>query len=333
MVRADVTWYARRLAADLGARAVEDPLGFILKHAEKRVRTAARKLNTKTLPELLAATAQEVSTRFEIFETDDELTQLVATYMARGETGFAQLPKDFRDSFGVTLRLLNRKPWEPEHVSVIDCRGSKKHRLYYTEWHELSHLLTLTQQGQLKFRRTHAQRQVADEALMELVAGHFGYWSPMLQPHLGGALTFESLTRIRFEQCPEGSWQSFVHAAIDRWPSPATYLKAEMRLKRSEERQRDQMTIWVQPNGAKLRLVEVVVNEAARSRGVELFPNMRVPEESILHRIYARQQDAGRADECLSMWESSDRGALRACAIVVAGRPAYEGVEGLITFK
>ena len=112
MVRADVTWYARRLAADLGAKAADDPVLFILKHAEKRVRAATKKLNVKTLPELLDATAQEVSTRFEVIETDSELTHLVGTNVARGETGFAQLPKDFEDSFGVTLRLLKRRDWD-----------------------------------------------------------------------------------------------------------------------------------------------------------------------------------------------------------------------------
>ena len=333
MVRPDVTWYARRLAADLGAKASDDPVPFVLKHAEKRVRAAAKKLNARTLPELLDATAQEVSTRFEIIETDDELTRLVATNVARGETGFAPLPKDFEDSFGVTLRLLKRREWEPERVSVIDCRGTKKYKSYYTKWHELAHLLTLTEQGQLKFRRTHAERQAPDEALMELVAGHFGYWSEILQPHLTGNLTFETLIRIRSEQCPEASWQSFVHAAIDRWGAPAVYVKAAMGLKRGEERQRNQASMWSIPVGQKLRLADVVVNDSARSRGAELFPNMRVPEQSILHRIYARQHAPGSADECLSMWESSQRGALPSCAVVVEGRRAYEAVEGLITFN
>jgi len=333
VVRADVTWYARRLAADLSAKAAGDPVAFILKHAEKRVRAAAKKLNAKTLPELLDATAQEVSTRFEIIESDEELTRLVATNAARGETGFAQLPKDFEDSYGVTLRLLKRRDWEPERVSVIDCRGTKKYKSYYTKWHELAHLLTLTEQRQLKFRRTHAERQAPDEALMELVAGHFGYWSEILQPHLTGDLTFEALTRIRSEQWPEASWQSFVHAAIDRWTKPAAYVKAAMGLKRAEERQRNQKAMWLLPAAGKLRLADVVVNTPARLRGAELFPNMRVPEQSILHRIYERQQDPGSAEECLSMWESSDRGALRACAVVVTGRRAYEAVEGLITFN
>jgi hypothetical protein len=317
----------------LGATAADDAVTFILKHAEKRVRAAVKKLNAKTLPELLMATAQEVSTRFEIVGSDADLTRLVETSVARGESGFAQLPKDFRDSFGVTLRLLKRRDWEPEHVSVIDCRGSKRHRSYYTKWHELAHLLTLTRQGQLKFRRTHAERQPADEALMELVAGNFGYWSEILQAHLKGDLSFEALTRIRSEQCPEGSWQSFVHAAIDRWSVPAVYVKAEIRLKRGEERLRNQQGLWPMPTGGKLRLADVVVNDSARSRGAALYPNMRVPEQSILHRIYAGEATASTADECLSMWESTDRGALQRCAVVVQGRPAYEAVEGLITFE
>jgi hypothetical protein len=253
--------------------------------------------------------------------------------VTRGETGFAQLPKDFEDSYGVTLRLLKRRDWEPECVSVIDCRGSKKYKSYYTKWHELAHLLTLTQQGQLKFRRTHAERQAADEALMELVAGYFGYWSEILQPHLTGDLTFDTLTQIRSQQCPEASWQSFVHAVIDRWAAPAVYVKAAMGLKRAEERQRNQTSPWLIPAGGKLRLADVVVNESARLRGAGLFPNMRVPEQSILHRIHAQQESPGSAAECLSMWESSQRGALASCAVVVTARRAYDAVEGLITFN
>ena len=331
-MRTDVTWYARRLAADLGAKATEDPVAFVLRHAEKQVRAAAKKLNARTRPDLLDATAQEVSTRVEIIESDEELSRLVAMNVARGETGFATLPTDFQDSYGVTLRLLKRRDWEPERVSVIDCRGAKKYKSYYTKWHELAHLLTLTAQDQLKFRRTHAERQRPDEALMETVAGHFGYWSEILQPHLTGELTFEALAKIRSEQCPEGSWQSFVHAAIDRWRAPAVYVKGVIGLKRAEQRQRNQTAMWLMPPAGKLRLADVVVNGHARTRGADLFPNMRVPEQSILHRIHARQEEPGSAEECLSMWESSDRGALRACAVVVHGRRAYDAVEGLITF-
>jgi len=331
VVRSDVTWYARRLAADLGAVG-DDPIEFILDHAERQIRAVAKKHCVSTLADLLTATAQAVGTRFETVSTDEELDQLVARYIDRGETPFAQLPKDFRDSFGVTLRLIQRRPWELEHVSVIDCRGSKAYRAFFTKWHELAHLLVLTQQAQFKFRRTHAEKQAADEALMDMIAARFGYWSGILQPHLGGNLTFETLSAIKSAHCPEGSWQSFVHAAIDRWPTAAVYIKAEPRLKRAEERQLNQTTLWTRTSTAKLRLADVIVNDAARSRGADLFPNMRVPQTSILHRIHTSREDGGTATECLSLWESSARGALRQCEIVVVGRSAYEGVEGLISF-
>jgi hypothetical protein len=333
MVRADVSWYARRLAIDLGASATDDPIDFILGHVDRQIRRAAKKQNAKSLPELLAAAAQETSTRFEVVDSDSQLNQLITTFIERGEIGFAQLSKDFEDSFGVTLRLLKRRSWEPAHVSVIDCRGSKAYKSYYTKWHELAHLLTLTRQGQLKFRRTHTSRQPADEALMEMLAGHFGYWSDMLRPHLHGELTFATLKRIKGAHCVEGSWQSFVHAAVERWPGPSVYLRAELKLKRQEERQQTQTVLWVQPPGSKLRISDLAVNAAARSAGAELFLNMRVPEQSILYRIFTAQEDAGTALECLSMWESSDRGALRAHDIIVTGQPAYNGVEGLIAFN
>jgi hypothetical protein len=331
VVRSDVTWYARRLAADLGA-AGQDPVEFILGYAERQIRAVKKKHRVGTLSDLLAATAQEVGTCFEGVSTDEELDQLVVRYTDRGETAFAQLPNDFRDSFGVTLRLINRRPWELAHVSVIDCRGSKAYRAFFTKWHELAHLLVLTRQAQFKFRRTHAEKQAADEALMDMIAARFGYWSDILQPHLVGKLTFETLGGIKSAHCPESSWQSFVHAAIDRWPTPAVYLKAEPRLKRAEERQLNQSHLWSHTSAAKLRLSDVIVNDSARSRGADLFPNMRVPQTSILHRIHSGEVEEDAATECLSLWESSARGPLRQCEIAVVGRSAYEGVEGLISF-
>src|SRR6266496_1223753 len=102
MVRADVSWYARRLAIDLGAKTADDPIDFILGHVDQQIRRAAKKQNAESLPELLAAASQEVGTRFEVIESDSQLNQLITTFPERGEIGFAQLSKDFEESFGVT---------------------------------------------------------------------------------------------------------------------------------------------------------------------------------------------------------------------------------------
>jgi Zn-dependent peptidase ImmA (M78 family) len=103
-------------------------------------------------------------------------------YLAKGEKRFVEL-SDFlakEDDFGVTFRLGNRELWELEFVSIIDCRGNKSVRAYFTKWHEIAHLMTQTQQMRFAFRRTHSSDQNPDEErLMDAIAGRFGF-SPNL---------------------------------------------------------------------------------------------------------------------------------------------------------
>ena len=94
--------------------------------------------------------------------------------------------------------------WEPEFVSVIDSRGSKAFRAYFTKWHELAHLLTLTDQLRLSFRRTHVARNFnsPEEALMEVIAGHFGFYGPIVKPHISGTISFDAIEALRQEAVP-----------------------------------------------------------------------------------------------------------------------------------
>ena len=70
--------------------------------------------------------------------------------MLRGEKIFATLEQELsEDVFAITYRRNNGEYWEREFVSVIDSRGSKASRVYFTKWHELAHLLTLIDQLRL----------------------------------------------------------------------------------------------------------------------------------------------------------------------------------------
>ena len=56
----------------------------------------------------------------------------------------------------------------------------------------------------------------------------------------------------------------------------------------------------------QLRAVMVVQNEAARQRGLFIAPNMRVPESSLIHRVYADESLNDRESiENLRDWEHS----------------------------
>jgi alkylation response protein AidB-like acyl-CoA dehydrogenase len=74
-----------------------------------------------------------------------------------------------------------------------------------------------------------------------------------------------------------------------------------------------------------LRAVRVDPNERAREKGYMLFGNMRVPEESVIFRLFAEGGDYHEAEEDLSWWTGR-----QACPVKVKARVVGEAVEALI---
>src|SRR5688572_13538086 len=162
-----------KLVRDLGIGATDDPIAAVIKFCDKRVKDFLKPFpDCNTLTELLHCVAAKLDTTFEIVTTDDDLRQIQNKYVLRGEKIFANLEQELsEDVFAITYRRNNGEDWEPEFVSVIDARGSKASRVYFTKWHELAHLLTLTDQLRLSFRRTHVANNFnsPEEALMEVI--------------------------------------------------------------------------------------------------------------------------------------------------------------------
>src|SRR5258705_2521189 len=184
-----------KLARDLGIGATDDPIAAVIKFCDRRVKNFLKTFpDCDTLTDLLDCIAAKLGTVFEIVTTDEDLRQIRKKYLVRGEKIFATLGQELsEDVFAITYRRNNREHWEPEFVSVIDSRGSKALRAYFTKWHELAHLLTLTDQLRLRFRRTHVAKSFnsPEEALMEVIAGLFGFYGPFLKPRIGDTISFE----------------------------------------------------------------------------------------------------------------------------------------------
>lgn len=201
-----------KLARDLGIAPSEDPIAAIIKFCERRVKEVLQTFpDCYTLPELLNCVAGKLGTVFETVANDDDLQRIQRKYVLSGETIVAGLDHELsEDVFGITYRRNHRESWEPEFVSVIDARGSKASRVYFTKWHELAHLLTLTDQLRLSFRRTHVGTSFSspEEAMMELIAGHFAFYGPFVKPHTSGAISFKAIDSLRQSLCPEASQQS-----------------------------------------------------------------------------------------------------------------------------
>lgn len=320
-----------KLARDLGIAGSDDPITAIIKFCERRVKKVLETFpDCHSLTELLDCVAAKLGTIFETVMTDEDLAKIQKKYLAQGEKIFAGLDQELsEDAFAITYRRNHREPWEPEFVSVIDARGEKAVRAYFTKWHELAHLLTLTDQLRLSFRRTHVAKNVnsPEEALMEVIAGHFGFYRPFIKPRKGGSISFEAIEALRREVCPEASQQAALIGIVKAWPQPCLLVNARLARKKRAALQRDLFP--TNGSAASLRAVHVTVNEAARQMNLAIYENMRVPETSIIYRVFQGMAH-GEATENLSSWETSTGFRLSDRLVEIEAKRSWESVDALI---
>jgi hypothetical protein len=290
------------------------------------VRKIAKQFGCKTLKDLLDATAGEVDTVFEEVHSDQDLREIRDKYLRKGDTAFANLEADLRgsDDYAITLRRLKREEWEPQFVSVIDCRGAKVYRTYFSKWHELAHLLTLTPQLRLVFRRTHSGCAARDpeEVLMDVIASDMGFLQELLPNGALGDVSFESIRRIKDEFCPDASVLSATIGIVKALPIPCILLEAKPALRKYER-----------GGGlaapAALRAVNVTVNIAARDAGIQFHRNWRVPAESVIARVFENGLYVESVED-LSWWVTSDGGGLSPCPVLVKAKKNWDSVQALL---
>jgi len=124
-----------------------------------------------------------------------------------------------------------------------------------------------------------------------------------------GTLTFDAVENIRRHAFPDASFQSTLFACHHRCTEPAVYVEATPALKVEDRREITQgaqrLFDDLRPV-PQLRAVMVVQNDAAKQRGLFIAPNMRVPESSLIHRVYCDESLNDRESiENLRDWEHS----------------------------
>jgi hypothetical protein len=326
-----------KLARDLGIKIKknDDPVTAVLQYCERRVKSMMGGVtDCGTLSQMLDWIANKVGTSFEIISSDEDLERIKQKYLAQREKAFVRLEDEFSDEvFGVTFKLLHCESWEPQYVSIIDCRGEKAARGYFTKWHEIAHLLTQTEQMRLVFRRTHSSANGGDpeERLMDVIAGRFGFYPPFVHSFIKEEISFEAIEDLRIQLCPEASQQSSLINFAKCWNAPCILLRAEMGLRKGEEAKLSQGGFYF-ADGPQyvLRAVHVSPNDLARDSKFAIYENMRVPEKSVIHRVFNDELLYAEAEEDLSWWESSSGRSLIANRIKVKARWWMQGVEALI---
>lgn len=302
-----------KLAADLGLKASSDPIAAILAFCDRKVGAFLKEMETcHSLMDFLNWVGARVGTRFICIRSEEDLLSTVAEFVALGEKAFAGLESELADDvYGITYRLQNAASFAPPFVSIIDCRGDKNARAYFTKWHEIAHLLTLTDQQRLRFTRSHseADRKDPEERLMDIIAGKIGFYHRIFHKTVSGNISFSQLERVRQELCPEASLQSSLISFIKYWPVPCIYLRADVGLNKREEQTVGQGTFnFMDAPAPVLRAVEVSVNELAREEGFQLFPNMRIPESSAVQTLFASGFGSTNAIEDFQDWNSRSSG-------------------------
>jgi len=324
------------LAKDLGIRTVDNPVADILKHCEKRIKRILKDTtDCRSLSELLNWVAGKLETSFEEIHSDYDLAEIKAKYLNRGERVFVALDGEFSDEvLGITYRLSNREPWEPSFVSIIDCRGANASRAYYTKWHELAHLLILTDQLRLCFRRTqHLSNKDPEEVMIDIIAGKFGFYRPFIEPHVNGEISFEQIETLRQALCPEASNQASLIGFVHAWPEPCLLALCKEGLKASERRRAIQTSFLEDLPMPVLRAVKITPSEAARDKYLSIHQNMRVPEQSIINVVHNGEIDYAEAMEDLSWWKSSDGTILPAQEVLVKAKRIWNDTYALIIPK
>lgn len=323
-----------KLAADLGLRPTTDPVSNIRAYCRKRLRGLIREFRCTTLPELLEAATARLDTVFVEIRSDEQLERVKREYVTKGEVAFATLDRELgSETFAITFRRRKALPGERAYVSVIDCRGEKASRSYFSKWHELAHLLTLTDQARLSFCRTHPNPEHRDpeEALMDVLAGEAGFFLDFIEPHASGDLTFDKLGTLREDLCPEASDQASLIGFVRAWPEPTLLLRVQPALKKAQRAARAQGSFAFHPAPSPvLRATQATANEAATTAGLWIPPNMRVPERSVIHRVFSGVEEMGQADEDLSWWTSSAGGQLAALPVRVSARRRADHVQALV---
>ena len=272
--------------------------------------------------------------------SDEDVQALARQYVAAGEVIFSTLATQLSpDAFGVLFRLTKQGRRE-RFAAVIDCRGEKQHRRYWTLWHEIAHALTFVEQSQLALRRTTASGPTKDpiEKITDMVASDFAFFDTLFLPVFRAELnrdrrvSFRLAERVRQRFCVDASLAATVNACVTAAPMPTIVLEAGLEYKKSE---RERIAAGEEGIEPSLRVLISIPNQAARAAHLHIPRPMRVPFTSVIARVHNEDietiLDRSMATENLSDWTTSDGGRLQDVDVVVEARRIGDRVVALVT--
>jgi len=299
----------RQLARNLHIPDNGDCLRELRDHAIATVQTMLTQWTVNTIEELRMLVADRLSVKLGFLHTDEDLDRIATTYGHVMGHFRRVLRAEFLKSDTEGLLIDNPKPGKGgrDYLAIIDARGPRKMRSYFTAWHELAHLLLYPPRQLVLdgFRRTpaeNAKHKDPVESAVDHIAGLLAFWEPLFTPALRSTaneeLTFAAIERATIAVAPGASLYAASLAAIRSWPGPAAFLTAEIASKKDG-------------SVPSLRVQTIIQNDLARDYDCRVHKHMRVPTSSVLQRAF--HDLLGRphtATENQAWWEVSDRGPL-----------------------
>jgi hypothetical protein len=296
----------------------------------------------QTAAQLERLVCENVKLVFEEVWTDEDLVQVIKKYLKLGETIFATLKADLDDSTFATLierRKIDGRA-KDRYVAVIDCRGTKGARRFFTRWHEIAHILTLHGQLELPLHRSRTVKNPT-EKLMDTIAGEIGFYDPFFRPILVEEtaykkLDFRTVERIRDRFAPEASYESTLNACVKKSMTPTLLLQIGLGLKKAESEQLESKQNQLFPSETpqpKLRVLKLIGSDSARGTSLQVHRNMEVPKGSIISRLFNGdfETDETTGIEPLGMWRHSDGSSMSYIDVAVNARRHHGIVTALIS--
>jgi hypothetical protein len=321
-----------------------DPVKNILNYCLERVRAViAKRGPATTIEEVEHVLCEELNLYIREVNSEEGLSQLVEAHLEVGDLGFALLSQYFDEhTFGTLMRCTAANPSLPEPlVAVVDCRGEKRNRRFFTKWHEIAEALIMD--GRQRANASVVGHR-AVERMIDTIAGEIGFlpelFLPILQEELDrtGGFTFEGVDRVRKLYCEHASYEATLWACVKQAPLPVVLIVAGMGLKKSEQEEMESGQVRLFPNELpveKLRVKAIFANDRATKRGLRVHKNMRVPDSCVISTVFHCSNVSDYASfsaiENLNAWETSTGKRLADIEVTIQSIRVRNKAYGLIT--
>lgn len=338
-----------KLARDLRLPTRGDCLSEIEAFALRRVEDVMRRsvVPITSLDLLKGVLADSLSVSIRYIHEDDDLNRIANEFASSFPTLRKQLEQEFGSgqTEGLLLENYLREPYECRYVAIVDCRGDEANRANFTAWHELVHVLIapghIPHAGVRRGLVGGEARKEPLEQVVDLIAGRVAFYDPLFVPTFasvaaGRTLSFNVIEDVRLVAAPNASLQSTAMACVRVAEEPLLLVKAEPALRAGERRAvcTPQLNLGVENSlpAKQLRVVQCFGNDLSRRSGLQIFKQMRVPENSVIMEAYANPVDAEYAAvEDQAWWEISSKGPLPGLPILVRSVRRGAHVYGLIS--